>query len=246
MYKNVNEYQIKYTDVDFSKNLRLSSLLSYLEQSAGASADELGFGYNEITPKGLAFILANYSIKLFRPIVLGENLTVSTWPLKPTKLVCLRDFELFCGDEKVGVATSRWCLMDIKNYKIMPTKCLFEDDQRTYNECRSLQVDSWKIEGVCDDDKFVYERVVRYSDYDYYNHVNNTKYADFALDAFSTEFLLDKYISFVQITYSKQCKEGESIAIFKNFDGEFYTVEGRVQGETRFLVKIRFGMKNEL
>lgn len=239
MYRNKQVYKIKYVDVDFKERLKLSSLLSYFEESAGISASELSFGYDDITPKGLAFILANYYVKFVKPIRLGDVLEVFTWPLKPSKLICLRDFEVNCGGEKVAVATSRWCIVDFKNYKIMPTNILFENDYREYNDSRSVEIKNWKIP-TPDNLSFVYDRVVRYSDYDYYNHVNNTKYADFALDAFDVDFLSDKFISVFQISYVKQCKEGEIISFYKATDGEFCYVEGRVADEVRCQIKIKF------
>lgn len=59
MYKNIKTYDIRYTDVDFEDTIKLSSLLSVMEESACSSADELGFGYDKIMPVGIGFILAN-------------------------------------------------------------------------------------------------------------------------------------------------------------------------------------------
>ena len=51
MYKNIKKYELRYTDVDAYDNLKLSSLLSFLEESACLSADELGFGYTDVAPR---------------------------------------------------------------------------------------------------------------------------------------------------------------------------------------------------
>ena len=107
MYRHIDEYHLKYTDVDAFDNLKLSSLLSFLEESACLSADELGFGYDNLAPAHKGFIVVNWYIELFRNIRLGDVLSVHTWPLKPKHLIFLRDFELYCGSEKVGVCTAR-------------------------------------------------------------------------------------------------------------------------------------------
>ena len=60
MYRNIRKYDIRYTDVDFKDDIKLSSLMSVLEESACISADELGFGYADIAPRGHRF----YSRKL--------------------------------------------------------------------------------------------------------------------------------------------------------------------------------------
>lgn len=236
MYCNIRKYNLRYTDVDFKDHLKLSSLLSLLEESACASADELGFGYGVLQPKNIGFVILNWHIEIYRAIKLGEDLTVHTWPVKPKRLTVFRDFEFFCGGEKVGVATSRWCVIDLKNFKIVDPSYAFSDEL-TYNENRSVEVLNWKIPAV-NSAECVYSKKVTYSDYDHYNHVNNTKYADFLLDVFSPEELGGKYLSCVDINYQTQCKFGEVLDFYReNLDG-CTLVEGRVDGQTRVQMRV--------
>jgi acyl-ACP thioesterase len=239
MYLHQKNYEIRYTDVDFADSLKLSALMSMLEESACLSADELKFGYSELQPKSIGFVIANWYIELFRPIKLGEDLRITTWPIKPKKLIVFRDFEIYCGSEKVGVATSRWCMVDLKTFTMLPTSCIFENDWREYNDFRSVDFNSWKIPLVTDGN-VAYEKSVSYSDYDHYYHLNNTKYADLLLDAFTVDELKNKYISSAQVTYVKQCKIGEKLQFFKEFSEGFWLVEGRVDGETRVQLKVKF------
>lgn len=239
MYRHKKDYELRYTDVDAYDNLKLSSLLSFLEESACLSADELGFGYKDIAPKHFGFIIANWYIKLERNIKLGEILTLHTWPLKPRHLIFLRDFELYCGDEKVGVATARWCMINTDTFAFLPASAYFkESDFDNYNTERSIVFSEWKIPAITDGCE-VYSKVVRFNDYDHYFHVNNTKYADFLTDVFSVEELKDKTLKSVQITYVKQCKEGEKIDFIRSDDGVYIFVEGRVNGELRVQMRLK-------
>lgn len=236
MYCNVKTYNLRYTDVDFEDNLKLSSLLSLMEESACASADELGFGYAVLQPKNIGFVILNWHIELYRAIKLGEELTIHTWPVKPKRLTVFRDFELYCGDEKVGVATSRWCVIDLSNFKILDPTCAFSEGM-TYNEQRSVEVSNWKIPAVASRE-CVYSKMVVYSDYDHYNHVNNTKYADFLIDVFSPEELKGKFISSVDINYQTQCKYGEMLNFYRDEKDGCTIIEGRVNGGTRVQMRI--------
>ena len=232
MYWHSKDYEIRYTDVDFNDNLKLSSLLSVMEQSACLSADELGFGYSVLQPKKLGFILVNWYIEFTKPVVLGDVLTIHTWPIKPKRLIVLRDFEFFVGGEKVGAATSRWCLVDLNVFCMMPSSAAFREDL-VYNDFRSIEMPTAKIPEIAGEEPS-YSKFVSYSDYDHYNHANNTKYADFLLDAFSVDELAGKYVSKVRINYVKQSKYGERLEFFKQRqpDGG-WVVEGRVDGELR-------------
>lgn len=239
MYRNICEYGIKYTDVDAYDNLKPSALLSFLEESACRSADELGFGYDVISPRGLGFIIVNNYIELYRPIKLGEKLSVHTWPLKPRHMIFLRDYELFSGSEKVGVSTTRWCMIDTRSFTMTPASSFFpEGFFDGYNTERSVDFKNWKLPSASGD--AVYTKLITYSDYDHYFHVNNAKYADFLLDVFSAEDFKDKYISKLQVTYSKQCKMGERLDMYKSPDGDGLLVEGRVGDEPRVLFRVEF------
>lgn len=239
MYCHIKNYEIRYTDVDLSDNLKLSSLLSLMEESACLSAEELGFGYSALKPKNFGFVLANWYIDLNRAIKLGDVLTIHTWPVKPKRLIILRDFELYVGDEKVGVATSRWCLVDLNDFKLLPSSAVFREDME-YNDFRSIDVSAVKIPAAEYMD-YSYTKCVKYSDYDHYNHANNTKYADFLFDAFAIDEIKDKSYSNVRITYVKQSKEGDKIDFYKATlsDGS-RVVEGRVGDERRVQMHVKF------
>ena len=241
MYRHVKEYEIRYTDADAYDILKPSSLLSFLEESACLSADELGFGYDAIAKKNIGFIIVNSYIELFRPIKLGEKVEIHTWPLRPKFMIFFRDYELYCGGEKVGVATTRWCMIDTSNFSMLPVSAYFgEGAFDNYNTERSVIFNKWKIPEIGEVEP-AYEKLVTYSDYDHYFHVNNTKYADFLMDTFSADELKGKFINKLQVSYVKQCKIGEKIELYrKNFDVSILA-EGKVGGETRvqFLLELK-------
>lgn len=236
MYCNIKKYSLRYTDVDFKDDLKLSSLLSLLEESACASADELGFGYGQLQPKNVGFVILNWHLELFRSVKLGEELTIHTWTVKPKRLTVFRDFEMYCGDEKVGVASSRWCVIDLKNFKIVDPSFAISENL-TYNEKRSVEVLNWKIPLVNCCER-IYSRKVVLSDYDHYNHVNNTKYADFLLDVFSPDEMSGKYVACVDINYQTQCKLGEVLDFYMEDKDGCNLIEGRVDGQTRVQMRV--------
>lgn len=239
MYRHIKDYEIRYTDADASDNLKLSSLLSLMEESACLSAEELGFGYSVLQPQNLGFVMVNWYIELSRAVKLGEVLTIHTWPVRPKKLIVLRDFEFYVGDEKVGAATSRWCLVDLVSFRMLPSSMAFREEL-DYNDFRSVDVSSIKIPETSGG-KLCYSKVVSYSDYDHYNHANNTKYADFLLDAFTVEEMRGKSISNVKITYVKQSKEGERLDFYRELQGDgSWVVEGRVENEKRVQMQVVF------
>lgn len=240
MYSCVKHFEVNFIDVDAYDNLKLSSLLSYLEDVACISAEELGFGYEALKAKNFGFILSNWYVELKRPVKLGEKLTINTWPLKPRFFVFLRDFEIYCGSEKIGVATSRWCMFKLDDYSLVPASAYFnEGDFDGYNTNRSVEFSDWKIRNVPEGER-IYTKTVRNSDYDHYFHVHNTRYADFLLDAFDVAEFKNKSIVSAQINYLKQCKQNDKIEFTKSEADDCYIVEGFVGDENRVQMRVRF------
>lgn len=239
MYRNIKNYEIRYTDVDSYDILKPSALLGFMQESAGFSADELGFGYEILKKNNLGFILSGWYVQLNRPIRYGELLTVHTWPVRPNNVIFLRDYELYVGDEKVGAAVSRWCMMDVVNFKIMPVLSFFKNyDLSIWNTERSMEFNSWKIR-VEENLAGVYSHEIGYCDYDHYFHMNNTRYADYMLSAFSDKDFNGKFISKLQISYVKQCKIGDKLELLRADNGGESYIEGKVGGELRVQIKVR-------
>lgn len=238
MYRNIKKYEIKFTDADAYDNLKPSSLLSFMEESACASADELGFGYKKIAPLNLGFVIVNAYIQLLRSVKIGETLEIHTWPLHPKHLIFFRDFEFYSNGEKLGAATTRWCMINTKTFAMTPVSVFFkESDFDNYNRERCLAFSNWKIPSV-NGGELIFSKKVAYSDYDHYFHVNNTKYADFLLDTFTPEEFENKFIKNLQITYVKQCKIGETLDFYRFKDGNAYYVDGKVGNELRVQYKV--------
>ena len=59
MYCHSHDYAFRYSDADFRDIVRPASFLAVMQESACHSADELGFGYNDLQPKNIGFILSN-------------------------------------------------------------------------------------------------------------------------------------------------------------------------------------------
>ena len=243
-YEYKQQFEIRYRDVDFKDELKPSVALAFMEEVAGASADELGFGYRFLKPNGYAFVVSNTCVEFARPVALFEKVAVKTWPLPPSYATFQREY-LF-EDEKgvcVAAASSRWCLLDIKNGKILPSKCVEGQDYSTYNTEKALENVQWKLPKISLQEQTpAFVITVANSEYDHNMHVNNTRYIDYALNCFSLVQLKQKRIKKLSITYAKQCYENDVLSFYiSQLDDGSFLVQGVNQlGETVVQVQITF------
>ncbi len=237
-------FHVSYYDVDFKDELKVSSALSYMEQVAAESADELGFGYACLKPKGYAFMLGNICCEFLQPIRLGDAVTLSTWPTPPSHVIFGREYRARNADGTHGFnASSRWCLVDLKTGRLLQSKVLDNQKYSKYNTDKALDGVVWKISRFpVTEGEFRFTVEIANSEYDHNMHVNNTKYADYCLNCFSIEELRTNRVKSFAISYVKQCHEGDVLRFYRKkiSDGE-YCVQGlNAREEVVALAKIVF------
>ena len=228
-YQYVEEFKAKFCDVDFKDELKVSTLLAYLEEVACLSADELGFGYDYLKPKGYAFMVSNIRCEFARPVRLGEKIRVRTWPLPPSHVVFGREYYLeTLENEYLAGASSRWCLIDMNTGKLLRSQAIDNQDYTTYNTAKVLEDVKWKIPTFdVSGEELRFSLKVANSEYDHNMHVNNTRYADYCMNCFSVEELSRRALKSFSISYVKQCKEGETLFFYrKKLENGEYLAQG--------------------
>ena len=229
IYEYISDFKIKYCDTDFKDEMKPSVALALMEEVACDSASELGFGYEDLKPLGMGFMVTNVYLEFLRPIKLGERIRVKTWPTPPTYAIFGREYQFLSQDGEILLnATSRWCLMDMYAGKLLQSKALQGQDYSTYNTKKLFSDIKWKIPVInVSEEEFCFEMVVKSSDYDHNMHVNNTRYADFCFNCFSVEELSRKQVKKLCICYVKQCKENEVLRFYRQKTGQGeYLIQG--------------------
>lgn len=223
-YEHNKEFLIKYCDVDFKDELKVSSALAYMEEVACSSADELGFGYDFVKPRGYAFMVSNIYCEFVKPIPLGAIIRLKTWPSVPSHYVFGREYQMLIEDEVFMNATSRWCLIDMKTGKLLRSETVDNQDYSTYNKTKLFDGLRWKIPAFAPEEgELKFTLTIANSEYDHNMHVNNTRYADYCFNCFSVAELASKKLKRFMISYVKQCKEGETLKFYlkKQEDGSY-------------------------
>ena len=217
LYEHKQEFLIKCNDVDFKDRLKVSVALSFMQEVASASAHELGFGYAQISPLGLTFMVLNIHLEFTRPILLGENVRVKTWPLPPSHVYFGREFQMEGEDGTLLFnATSRWCLMDLTVGKVAQSKRIENQDYSTYNTTKLFDSINWKLPVFQQDEgELRFTITIANSEYDHNMHVNNTRYAEYCLNCFSVAELSNMKLKSFSISYLKQCKEGDTLRFYR-------------------------------
>lgn len=109
--------------------------------------------------------------------------------------------------EKLATANSQWLLVDTeKKRPIKVTKYMCEVYDAKQN--KALKIEDTKGPTSIDTEK---EFHVRYSDIDTNMHVNNAKYATWALETLPLDIMVNYTLKNLKVTYKKETTYGKTI-----------------------------------
>ncbi len=230
-------YNLRAADFDRWSRLRPASILDLFQDIAGRHANELGVGLVPMLEKNIVWVIVKLRFRMLREAHMYQRVRVRTWPLPPERIGYRREYVI--ADEKgeaIVEGSSEWVLMDFSSRKIVPGGNIYpltEYCEIKNFEGRFPRLRSFEAEGEA------YSFLPPYSDFDMNGHVNNTKYANFVLDALSPE--KDERISELRMEYHREVLPGESLSILTRREGDSVLARGENSaGEKMFSCHIEF------
>lgn len=202
------EYRIHYYEIDYRKKALITSLMNYLDDVAMCQSEKLGVGVDYLKDRNIAWMLYKWDIKIHKYPVYGDSVKVRTLPHSFKKFYAYRLFDILnLQGEKLVSANSAWLL--INTSKKRPIK-ITKDMYRAYHiqSAEPLEMEEIKQPSSIDVEK---EFHVRYSDIDTNRHVNNVKYAAWAIETLPLDIVLNYTLANLKVTYKKETTYGKTI-----------------------------------
>lgn len=191
--------------------------MNILQDAADSHADILGVGCEYCLSKGLAWVAANYHIKLHRTPKIHEHLTIETWPSEEKKLGAIRDYLMKDDDGNIILqASTQWVLINFETKRPQ----LLRANLPIYDVIPE-KADSFEYTKLPLPEKFDFsaEFTVRFDDIDINNHVNNAVYPLWMSEAVPAEFRDTHTVSELEISFKKEVLVGEKIKVKTYLDG---------------------------
>ena len=230
------KYDLRTGDFDKFNRIKLSSILDLFQDAAGRHAEEIGIGFEGMKARSYFWVLAKTRFQILSEPALHQEVVVKTWPLEPNKIIYRREYSIeSLGGEELIKGSSEWVVVDSSTRRIVSAPDLypFSDGFITKMnfEGRLSKVEDFVCEGT------PHHISPSFSLLDVNNHVNNTKYADFVLDAIKPEARLSAEL--VQIDYRKEVLSGTELNIYHTEkDGAVLSKGQDADGNVMFACKI--------
>lgn len=230
------EYMLRASDFDKYDRIKPSAVLDLFQDAAGQHACELKLGFGDMLARGYLWVLTRVKFKILDDLSRYSTVVVKTWPLAPNRLNYRREYciEDLNGNRLVA-GSSEWVVIDCNERKFLSVPDLYPFNDGFYDE---VMFDE-KFRKVRDFEASGSPYIVSagFNDLDLNNHVNNVRYASYALDALNPA--MDQVIETFQIDYRKEVMQGARLEIYHARQDNLISVKGQnADGDIMFACNI--------
>ena len=175
------DYRIRSYEVDCRNRLSILSMFSFMQEAASRHAASLGVSIQQLLAENYTWLLSRLKIKIADYPGWNDQIQVNTWPSGTQQLFALRDFKMNGAENQmIAAAISAWLVIDLQ--KRRPVRIApFVERLKSIEGNHILDDRLDKLPAVSNP---VHEKsfVVRYSDLDINQHVNNVKFVEWVLE----------------------------------------------------------------
>lgn len=232
------EYYLRASDFDKNETFTPRAILELFQDAAGAHAEEIGIGFHELLNKNLLWVITRTKFVIEKKIERYSTVKIKTWPLSPQRFIFRREYVMYNADGEVAVRGSAdWMVINSETRTLTSGDSVFPEGAEYLSD---LALDE-KLRKIRDIEGEVTESAAtpKFCDIDLNGHVNNTRYADFAINAINPD---KRKIKSFQIDYHKEVLEDEELKLTVTENAETYVVKGKNnEGEKKFTCEVIFG-----
>jgi len=179
------DFQVRSYECGADGTATLPTICNYLQEVASLHAKMLGFSRSDFEKVGenTSWILTRLRVKMTRYPKWEDTVRVTTYPRKGRRITAERDFILSVGDERIGIATSEWMIINLATRKIVPIP-QFVYDIANDEMPPVLGADAFsKLRWDCRETTGAARFTARRGDIDLNGHVNNVHYIEWLVEA---------------------------------------------------------------
>lgn len=207
------DYEISLFMINMNGRLGIYGLLNIIQDLSSQHGELQGFGYSKQIQLNKFWVLVGQKIKMKKWPKWNDILRFKTWVRPLEGKIVYRDIEFYLGDELIGECSVSWLLMDGNTRKMakldeIPEGVVSRSDYKLPFTAQKLAKRS--------DYEVISDRVVRVTDLDINDHVNNTKYTQWVLDTIELRYHKKLFLSEFEINFLSESKLDDVIEIIRS------------------------------
>ena len=230
------EYTLRANDFDKYDRILPSSVLSIFQDAAGQHGEQIGVGFKEMLERNYLWVIVKIKFEVKIAPKRYQKVIIKTWPLEPKRFSYKREYKICDTDGNVLIiGSSDWVVINSEQRNLVSAPNLYSLKggfcEETVFERKIGKVPDFEVGTP------PYTVIPGFTELDLNNHVNNTKYANYVLDAISPSE--SDVLKTFQIDYRKEVLQGAPLEIYHTRQEDGILAKGLNQdGDIMFACKL--------
>ncbi len=232
------EYFLRAGDFDKFNHITPSAVLDLFQDAAGQHAQEIGVGFSDMRERGYIWVLTRVKFQILSHPGIYQKVRVKTWPLMPNRLNYRREYciESEAGERLIS-GSSEWVVIHSETRRLLSVPDLYPFTDGFHEEVmfegKHSKVSDFPAEGT------PHPVFAGFSELDNNNHVNNTKYPAYVLDAVNPQSA--RRLDTFQIDYRKEVLGGTKLSVYHTWQENTVLAKGQNEnGDTMFACMLSY------
>jgi acyl-ACP thioesterase len=203
-------FQVRAYETDTRGRLQIPILCQLLQEAATAHAAILGVAVESLIESGFAWVLSRLHLEVEHWPATDEKIVITTWPEAANRLFTERRFEIVDSSERwIGAVSTLWLVLDLERRRPVRLPPQVTDRLGEHD----LGPEPRRFEELDPPDPAEHELgfTVRRSDLDLAEHVNNTSYVEWAIEAVPDEVWGSCELAELEIQFLSECQHGQTV-----------------------------------
>ena len=233
------DFKIQNCDVGEKNALTNKGFQRIMQEAAITASQTVGYGPNNISQTRLFWVILNWKLQVFKRPKWNDTITIKTWPRNMIKCYSCRDYEAYDSENNlIAIASSKWALLSMDTGIMRIPQGLAGEYQ-----CVDKSVFEEPLEKIAEPENSIctFEYKVQIRDLDTNNHVNNTIYLDYAVEALPKEVYENNDFKNVEIMYKHEAKAGNTIiGLYTELENNVHlvTIKSKVDNTLHAIIKL--------
>lgn len=217
-----HDWEINFTQCAPNGYLKYVDLCNLLQLTAAEHSIFGGLSFNDMQQHHQAWVLSRIRIEIDALPKWQDKVTVKTWIENLEGNKSIRNIEMYLNGRKIVGSTTFWAVFNTKLRKSEPL-ALPHEHFKKYPDDKATSQSFSRINILQQTEKLA-ERLVVLSDLDIVNHVNNTKYLEWCLDALNPKTVLKQQVKSIEMNFMRELNWNDAVEIHADGDRKFFSV----------------------
>lgn len=194
-------HKITFLNCTLTAYLKYTDLCNFFQLTAGTHAELGGISYVDMQEHHQAWVLSRMRVEITQLPKWQDEVVVKTWIKSLENSRSIRCLEMYVNDEKIAGCETFWVVINTKTRR--PENLASPHEHFKKFALDATTIGTTKI-NLPLQTEIVAEKLVKLSDIDIINHVNNVKYLEWCLDTLEPEIILNQKIKSLDINFLKE------------------------------------------